>query len=43
MFCNVSGCESGSVISAESERKHMELCNEILGKCIRAHGIVFVN
>jgi hypothetical protein len=43
MFCNVSGCESGSVISVESERKCMALCNVILGKCIREKGSVVVN
>jgi hypothetical protein len=43
MFCNVSGCKSESVISVESERKHMALCNVTLGKCIREKGFVVVN
>jgi hypothetical protein len=40
MFCNVFGCESGSIISTKSKRKCMALCNVILGKCIRAGALL---
>jgi hypothetical protein len=43
MFCNVTGCDCGSLMFSEYERNHIALCNVTLGKCIREHGSVAIN